>query len=291
MMNNETVAHNFVYGETGKGSSFYSEKANKAENILYSYSSVLALKFGDIVVISERIAHYSNTSQKHKSHLLRALPSYFDVIWVHDLDNYSSLKEICNNEALKRVNNNLTDFYKKQKRARKTDYSYMINREIENGDLILKHGKIDKRKEDFKLFQELKSSEDLEGLIEKSIEAEKKQKAKEAKAKAKRNLERLEKFKGEKLKGFTNAELNECSFLRIDDDIVRTSNSSNVPLKEAKLLYIAYKKGLKLTGQKIGYYTVIKQDKKYLQIGCNKLSFKDIENTLKGAYNVSCIKK
>ena len=45
--------------------------------------------------------------------------------------------------------------------------------------------------------------------------------------------------------------------------------------------YKLLKKGISLVGQNISYYRVLKQDSKFLTIGCHKIEIKEIENTYK----------
>lgn len=84
-MNNESVAHRFIYEEktSAMGSNFSFEY-----NRLYSYYSILAKidREKKIIYIDSDVAGYSNSSRKHANHLRIAIPMNYSVFeWVFSL--------------------------------------------------------------------------------------------------------------------------------------------------------------------------------------------------------------
>jgi hypothetical protein len=120
-MNNESVAHNWVYGDksiSSRGSNFSYDGSK-----LYSYASLLAKidRSKKIVYVNSRIAGYSNTSRKHASHMHRAIPSSYDIF---EWDFANNIYE----ERLEKILK-LLDM---QSRARSRDYSLEIKKLIVN---------------------------------------------------------------------------------------------------------------------------------------------------------------
>ena len=119
-MNNEYVAHNWVYGDKSIsiGSNF-SYDGNK----LYSYDSLLAKIDRDkkIVYVNSEIADYSNSSRKHANHMYRAIPSFYEIF---EWDFGNNIYEERLDKILK-----LLDM---QSRARSRDYSLEIKKLILN---------------------------------------------------------------------------------------------------------------------------------------------------------------
>jgi hypothetical protein len=274
-MNNSQVAHNFAYGKDGNGSNFYSEYSG---TLLYSYSSLMARKFGSIILVDKYIANYSNTSQRHHSHLYRAC-NHMDIIYVSELDKYGRLEEFLNQRELNLVNNSLIELYKKQQRARKRDYSYEINKELYKGSMCLCYGKIDKRSKVYKIFMDFKNGINPEELIQKSIEEEKKRNKLIAKQQFKNKVEQFERFTKVKCPYTKPTDL-QYNWIRIEEDKLKTNSWVSVPLDEAIKLYRAFKKGIKVVGQKIDHYTILSANKDLVQIGCHKILVKELDRVL-----------
>lgn len=126
-------------------------------------------------------------------------------------------------------------------------------------------------------------------MIEKrQIEAEKR-KERERVLREKAASERITKFRdGE------NVRLYDLPFelLRIKGDTVETSRGAEVPLGDARRLYIAVKNGLDMKGKTIGHFTVINvythrnldlTETKLVQIGCHKILLTEAERVLGAA--------
>ena len=275
MANNQQVAHSFAYGNDENGSNFYSEENG---TLLYSYSSLMARKFNDLILVSEDIATYSNTSQKHHSHFYRAC-NHWDIVYVSELDKYGKLEDFLDQRELNIVNNKLIELHKKQSRARTRDYSPEIQKQLTKGSMCLKYGKIDKRSKVYKIFMDFKNGINPEELIQKSIEEEKKQNKLIAKQKFQTKVKQFEKFTGVKCPYTKPTDLN-YNWIKIDEDKLRTNSWVAVPLDDARKLYRAFKSGIKVVGQKIDHYTILDANKDLVQIGCHKILVKELDRVL-----------
>ena len=282
MFNNETVAHNFIYGETSNGSNFYSEDYNYI-TILKSYSSNMAIKYKkeNLIIVSSNISSYSNSSQKHHAHLRRAINNE-DVIYISKISISNMISDNLDNNALKEKIYHYIELSKKQKRATKADYSYQINDTINQMKLILKYVKIDKRSIEYKTYLKIINEVNLEDLISTAEKSEKLEKQKQAIKRYKTNLKKLESFTGVSLKEYTKREINEYNFLKVVNDDLKTSGHVTVSLKEGITLYKLLLSGKNINGLKIGYYTIVKHDYNIVKIGCHTIALKEIKRVLGG---------
>lgn len=136
-MNNRTTTERFLDNENSKGSNLISNNG-----ILISYYSVLAKKFGDIVVISRDTKNYSNTSKRHAYHLEEALYYRTNIkkIEVEDFDENITLKENLKRNY-KRKWEELKNLIKKHERAYKKSYKNEIMETIKEIEIILSYNK------------------------------------------------------------------------------------------------------------------------------------------------------
>ncbi len=291
MENNSAIAHNFIYGISSKGSNFYSSDYNYISE-LHSYSSLMAIKFKseNLIIISSHIAGYSNTSCKHHNHLQRAINNeniiYVNDISCHDNSSNNNPYAYLNNDTLNDKIYEYIEVSKKQKKARKRDYSSILNKLINELKLIVKYGTIDKRKTNYKTYLSIINNIDLDTLLNDAIEEEKKQLKRDTLKRYKSNLKQLETFTGVSLKSYSKSELNNFNFLKIDGDYLLTSGHVKVLIKEACILYKMLISGRDIVGKKIAYYTIIKHDKKSVKIGCHNILLKELERVLKGCKDV-----
>ena len=275
MSHNQAICHNWIYAEDGDSYDFASYNISFYSNRLYSYSSVLAVidRKRDIVTINKDIANYSNTSNRHYRHLRQAIPSNYTVFMnphpdLQPLEGY--LREIVN----------LLD---KQTRARVSDYITPAITLINESMQWINIYKPDGRKTAYKELVKLSKQKDnlliaSEELIEKAKEYHLKAKAKADKKAQKRRQESLNKFLGHSL---TTFDPNYGSvYLRVVDDVIKTSNGLQVPLRESLITYQRYKKGKPILGLKLGSYTVLKASKKEVLIGCTRISSEELNATL-----------
>ena len=279
MTNNENVAHGFVYGENGKGSNYSS-----VDNTLYSYNSILARKDLDLIIISSTIANYSSTSNRHNLHLSRALNYDHDnIITVYRELNYNESRKDLDKFDLLDNTKIIKDLLKKQSKARKANYFYAIDNIIKNGQNIIKFGNIDKRSIIYKEYvalvnQDLKK--DYKEIIAGDIIEDKKREKKAAAAVYKRNLEKIENFTGSCMKKYSKSDLAKFDFLVIREDQLCTNRSVCVDLKAAKTLYKMLVAGKKINGLKIGYYTILSHNDKFIIIGCHKILITELKRVL-----------
>ena len=278
-MNNESVAHNWVYGDksiSSRGSNFSYDGSK-----LYSYTSLLAKidRSKKIVYVNSRIAGYSNSSRKHANHMHRAIPSFYEIF---EWDFGNNIYEERLDKILK-----LLDM---QSRARSRDYSLEIKKLILN---TKKYSEIHplENKDDKKILKEILSI-DIDNIIESSKELiirDKKRKEKELKAENKKYQEsrqkNLDSFLGQKYdkkdKSTVKFDPNYNSvYLKINGDEIFTSNSIRVPLKESLVLYRRYLDGKNILGISLNQYSVVKSSKESVTIGCTTISAFELNRVL-----------
>ena len=277
-MNNESVAHNWVYGDKSisRGSNFSCDGSR-----LYSYHSLLAKIDRDkkIVYVNSRIAGYSNSSRKHANHMHRAIPSNYDIF---EWDFGNNIYE----ERLEKILK-LLDM---QSRARSRDYSLEIKKLILN---TKKYSEIHplENKDDKKILKEILSV-DIDNIIESSkelIKRDKERKEKERKAENKKFQEsrqrNLDFFLGQKYnpkdKSTVKFDPNYNSvYLKINGDEIFTSNFIRVPLKKSLVLYRRYLDGKNILGINLGHYSVVKSSKESVTIGCTTISAFELNRVL-----------
>ena len=227
-----------------------------------------------IILVDQRISHYSNSSQKHRNHLFRAIPSHYSVFEWHWNDG--SFIDSQYHVILALID--------KQSRARKVDYSNQIARLI---DLCNEY---------VELFQEEVSAEDhilldqintinIQELVSSSqhlIEANNNRllalKAKEDAEHQEARQNNLNKFLGTTDVKF-DPNYNSV-YLKVVDDILYTSNSIQVPLKDAITLYKAYLAGKNILNANLSHYTVVKASKTSVTIGCTTISAIELNRVL-----------
>ena len=277
-MNNESVAHNWVYGDKSisRGSNFSCDGSR-----LYSYHSLLAKIDRDkkIVYVNSRISGYSNSSRKQASHMYRAIPSFYEIF---EWDFGNNIYEERLDKILK-----LLDM---QSRARSRDYSLEIKKLILN---TKKYSEIHplENKDDKKILKEILSI-DIDNIIESSkelIKRDKERKEKELKAQNKKyqesrqkNLDSfLEQKYDRKDKSTVKFDPNYNSvYLKIKGDEIFTSNSIRVPLKESLVLYRRYLDGKNILGISLNHYSVVKSSKESVTIGCTTISAFELNRVL-----------
>ena len=278
-MNNESVAHNWVYGDksiSSRGSNFSYDGSK-----LYSYNSLLAKidRSKKIVYVNSRIAGYSNSSRKHANHMHRAIPSNYDIF---EWDFSNNIYE----ERLEKILK-LLDM---QSRARSRDYSLEIKKLILNTKKYSEiHTSMEKREK--KILKEILSV-DIDNIIESSkelIKRDKERKEKERKAENKKFQEsrqrNLDFFLGQKYnpkdKSTVKFDPNYNSvYLKINGDEIFTSNSVRVPLKESLVLYRRYLDGKNILGISLNQYSVVKSSKESVTIGCTTISASELNRVL-----------
>ena len=271
-MNNSQVAHHFIYDSSAaQGSNFSCN-----DNNIYSYSSLMATidREKKIILIDQRISTYSNSSQKHRNHLLRAIPSNYSVFeWRKDDGSF-----------IETQHDIILQLIDKQSRARKVDYTNQIERLV---DLSIEYSQVFKEEveeSDLELLHLLKSI-NMSELIASSkdlIEANNNRllalKAKEDEKRQESRQKELNKFLGH---GNVVYDPNYNSvYLKVIEDKLYTSNSITVNTMEAITLYKAYLAGKNILKARLGHYVVGKVSKESVTIGCTTISAIELNRVL-----------
>ena len=271
-MNNSQVAHHFIYDSSeAKGSNF-----SCINGRLYSYSSIMATidREKQIILIDQRISNYSNSSRKHRTHFLRAIPSNYSVFeWRKDDGSF-----------IKTQYDIIIQLIDKQSRARKVDYTNQIERLV---DLSIEYSEVFKEEveeSDLELLHELKSI-NMSELIASSkdlIEANNNRllalKVKEDEKRQESRQKEINKFLGH---GNVIYDPNYNSvYLKVIEDKLYTSNSIKVNVMEAITLYKAYLAGKNILNARLGHYVVGKVSKESVTIGCTTISAIELNRVL-----------
>ena len=271
-MNNSELAHHFIYNSLeAKGSNFSYNNER-----LYSYSSLMATidREKKIILIDERISRYSNSSRKHRNHLLRAIPSNYSVFeWNWRDGSY-----------IEEQYNTILNLIDKQSRARVYDYSNQIERLI---DLSIEYSQVLKEEveeSDLELLHWLKSI-NMSELIASSkdlIEANNHRllalKVKEQEKYQESRQKELNKFLGHS-NVIYDPNYNSV-YLKVIEDKLYTSNSITVNTMEAITLYKAYLAGKNILNARLGHYVVGKVSKESVTIGCTTISAIELNRVL-----------
>ena len=271
-MNNKQVAHHFIYESSpAKGSNFSCNN-----NSIYSYSSLMATidREKKIILIDQIISNCSNSSQKHRNHLFRAIPSNYSVFEWHWNDG----------SFIDSKYHIILELIDKQSRARKVDYSNQIAKLI---DLCNEYAE---------LFQEEVSSENhilldqintinIQELLSSSQHLIEANKARILALKAKENEKHQEARQKEldKFLGHSNVVYDpnyNSVYLKVIEDKLYTSNSITVNVMEAITLYKAYLAGKNILNARLGNYIVLKSSKESVTIGCTTISAIELNRVL-----------
>ena len=282
-MNNTQVAHAFVYGDNGQGSNFKSSNGT-----LWSYNSILAMRKDDRIFISHHIANYSNSSQKHASHLRSAI-GYGTHADAKSIMVYGDIRDVSNELGITHevdyATTQIKEYLIKQSNARSRSYfDYEIKGFIENTIKLLEYCPIDKRTAIYKEWLKYSDLDVLKEGYSELIASYKKTKDNEAKKeilrKHKARYKKIQDFTSmtnAEMKNYTKTELSNYDFLKIENDSVFTSAYSQVPLTLAKTLYRAMKRGNNVIGERINGLT---HNKVSVKIGCHNVLIKELERVI-----------
>ena len=279
-MNNEVVAHRFIYGEktSAKGSNFSFEY-----NRLYSYYSILAKidREKKIVYIDSNVSGYSHSSQKHTNHLHRAIPGNYSVFEWDFSDDFIACKR---NEIFKLID--------MESRARKVSYLPQIKRIIDNVNKYIEVHEIKKLSKEVKAHLKDIESIDIDNLIESSAEVIKRDKERllkikklEDKKKQESRQNTLDRFLGQVYNKSNKSTIKydpnyNSVYLKVDGESIKTTNSIVVPLRESLALYREYLSGKNIHGLNLGNYSVVKSSKDSVTIGCTTISAFELNRVL-----------
>ena len=271
-MNNESVAHHFIYNSSPANGSNFSCNNGR----LYSYSSLMATidRESKVILIDERISHYSNSSRKHRNHLFRAIPSTYSVFEWRWQDG--SFIECMHDMIIQLIH--------KQSKARKVDYSNQIVNLISSCSDYAKLYKDNLTAQDNAILDMIVNIDTI-NLMKSSAHLIESNKQKLLALKEKENAKRQE-ARQNNLNNFLGTtdvifDPNYNSvYLKVIDDTLYTSNSIQVQLSDAITLYKAYLSGKNILNAKLGSYTVVKASKESVTIGCTTISAVELNRVL-----------
>ena len=279
-MNNEVVAHRFIYEEktSAKGSNFSFEYDR-----LYSYYSILAKinREKKIIYIDSNIAGYSHSSQKHTNHLRRAIPGNYSVFEWDFSEDFITCKK---NEIFKLID--------MESRARKVSYIPQIKRIIDNVNKYIEVHEIKKLSKESKAHLKDIESIDINNLIESSAEVIKRDQERllkikklEDKKKQEYRQNTLDRFLGQVYNKSDKSTIKydpnyNSVYLKVDGESIKTTNSIVVPLRESLVLYRRYLDGKNILGINLGHYSVVKSSKESVTIGCTTISAFELNRVL-----------
>jgi hypothetical protein len=276
VFNNDMVCHVWAQqtqneGRNGNGSLFFEGKTIYS----YGYHFPMATFITDNIVLMNS-STYSVTTTQHQGLAKRALHSgvtVFEVPNLHNLDKNSHI------ENIKYMINKGIDAIKKASRAR-SEWSINSNKRLavkmlENSTLYAKQFKLSCKR----LIKPLQTFLNVDLQEVKAVD----KKVREAEQK------RLARVSKDKVKKWLSGEFNgnlyaiNTIYLRLskDGETVETSHGAKVPLREAILLFKAWKNGKNIHGIKIGYFTVTNANSKIVKIGCHNLKAKQINEFFK----------
>ena len=279
-MNNESVAHKWVYNDGRNGEAEGSNFSYRYDK-LYSFYSVLAIinRVEKIVLVDENIAGYSNTSRKHANHMRRAIPSYYKII-----------EYPFNMEPFEYYYNQIIQCIRLQKRARVTDYSHQIKKYISQANILAEYKKL-KSNKFLKIVNKIDVNtiiESSEDLIKKHQESLDKKKRLEDKKRQEERQKKLDAFLNQKYdpKNKQTIKYNPKQvgvYIKYNEEknSILTSNSIEVPALQSLIMYKMYLKDPKsIIGKKLEHFTVIEAKKDYVKIGCTTISAKELDRVL-----------
>lgn len=301
--NNSELAHRWVYAsehESGKGSNFYFEG-----NKIYSYGShfLIASKESSYYLFNEK--EYSNTTSRHKSYTLQAIPdpdriiyAYLHGVFFDGSVNWSAYDTI--KEKLESAKNSLEHLSRSRSEFSLDTHLRNIRKAEQQINLIVEVIEFDPELQSFID----RSFEEIEELIlsAESKHAEKLQRAQELDAKReerrekKRDADRqyFERIREEnkrkallKVDQFLNGEIShinglEFDLLRIDSDgSIRTSQGLIIERAEVLGLIPLLHSGT-LQGQKMSAgYAVTEVSEELIKIGCHTFERSFIDQFIK----------
>ena len=279
-MNNEVVAHRFIYGEktSAKGSNFSYDGSK-----LYSYTSLLAKidREKKIIYIDSNIAGYSNSSKKHTNYLRRAIPG-----------NYSTFEWDFSEDFITCKRNEIFKLIDMESRARKVSYIPQIKRIIDNVNKYIEVHEIKKLSKEVKAHLKDIESIDIDNLIESSAEVIKRDQERllkikklEDKKKQEYRQNTLDRFLGQVYNKSNKSTIKydpnyNSVYLKVDGESIKTTNSIVVPLRESLVLYRRYLDGKNILGINLGHYSVVKSSKESVTIGCTTISAFELNRVL-----------
>lgn len=289
-MNNSTVAHNFAnrIKPTGKGSNMFYNN-----DTIYSYGYHFPLakfvkdaKDNDVIMLN--IDSYSISTAKHQIIVRTAIPSNIPVIrCIHPENSF-----FANYENLLYRLNNANNFINKAKKAIKiksqlinnakheinsfNDYVNMLK--VDVSKFVEGFGKIDLSNFYNEVTNELETFENSEYYQEWLLNAEKREADKIAKNLLKQ-AENIAKFRNHKTMYVYDIPYNLLRYNNVQNE-VETSSGVKISVPVFKKYYEKMKNNTLVFGEKIDHYVYLSKNDIYINIGCHKIEFTEIENII-----------
>lgn len=289
LTSNSKVAHAYTYAEKhefGGTANFYFR-----DDVIYSYGSHFPIakkvrsKSGEIVHVLFTESSYSISTSKHISMAQQAIRQHEQIFCITDIDFFDALKE-CKAQL-----QNMIEVTPKIARARAEwkidDYTRQVLSSLGTIRTVAKYYKISSKLPKYiKELLKLDSADvitSMQGVAAKSEAAKKREEAKLAKARAKRQAKQMQDLKVgiDEWKSGTKASIDTgfigLDFLRLSADglEIETTQQISIPSQEFTRLIKLYDAG-KIVGAKVAdNYTVLASNGT-VKIGCHNIPKEEI---------------
>lgn len=231
----------------------------------YGYHYVLAqfLKIpnGEIAILINNKGYSSSTSEHINT--IREATRQYQQFFTKDVD-------------FELVYENIIENYKLLLKARKPEmYAGIIASKF---ILLFSYPLFELKDVDAKKLKEIKGIVKIISASDLLVKAKEDEKIKAKKLDEKRQ-KKLKKDISDFLKYKIDYIHGDVDFLRISKNrlFVETSQSVQINIKEAKMLYLAILKGADIVGYEIGYYTVKSIDNSQLTVGCHRINLESVK--------------
>ena len=265
------VAHSWAYSNDSKRCA----NASCGGKYFHSYSTIVATKHEEKNVMLLTRKSYSVTTSGQMNDLRSAIRNVWKVVYAYNCNPYGMQEH---EDNIRREIASIKEASDKRARARKNADGYTI--EINNLKWNIRHY-IDlfDLKEQFAAVLEIIDGDEV--VLSNELEAkiqERERIAEEIKLKA--AMKDLKQWiKGGEFK-YSLRNLKPI-FIRINGDRLESTGSASIEIEKAKVLFLLHKRGTELIGQTMGQYTVLKNNKKTITIGCHELEWKQINKIAK----------
>jgi hypothetical protein len=289
IMNNSQLCHNWAnkIKSSGKGSSMFYE----GDSIYsYGYHFKIAKFFKDVnnedlILFTTR--SYSNTTAKHKGHVLRAIPSNITVIHCYDVDpgfygHKSNILQYLNNckQFIKKAEksiyyktDNLAHAISQYEQCKKYIFSFGLNIkdfnsiELQSDDPEYTFNQCSELISDFQNSDKYKK-----WLIDQEIKAKKLEAEQIIK-----NAENIDKFRNFQI-STVNGISSHLLRYNAETNNIETSGGVKMPVNEFKRAFNLFKNGLIRIGDKIEHYVFNGENDNFIKVGCHKIERNEIFN-------------
>jgi hypothetical protein len=289
-MDNSTLAHNFTnrIKPAGKGSNMF---YNNDTIYSYGYHFPIAKFVNNTVgeqIILLNIRSYSNTTSQHQHKVRSAIPNNIKIVRCIDLENNFTANY---NNLIYRLNN-AQNFIHKAKKAIKyksqlinnakheldnyIDYVYQLNVDLTKYvDGFGKQKLANLYSEVLKDVETFENSETYKNWI---LLADKREANKIAKNLLKQ-AENIAKFRNFKIDNVYNIPFNLLR-LNVEKNQIETSTGVKISVPVFVNYYEKMKNNTLVFGEKIDHYVYLSKNDIYINIGCHKIEFSEIENII-----------